>query len=148
MEHTQNYNLPQWVESDRIRMNDFNAAMASIESGLTANAQAAASAQSAASTAQAAAEEKPYAAGSYVGSTQSQMISVGFPPSCVIISGMQQSDTLGTTPFFTMTAGGNDLIDRVKLLQHGFIVYSETYQGVSYPSLNKKGVTYDYIAFK
>lgn len=36
MEYTKNYHLPQWVETDRIMMQDFNAAMADIESGLTA----------------------------------------------------------------------------------------------------------------
>ena len=34
MEYTKNYHLPQWVETDRIMMEDFNAAMASIENGL------------------------------------------------------------------------------------------------------------------
>ena len=35
MEYTKNYHLPQWVRSDRIMMDDFNAAMAGIEQGLT-----------------------------------------------------------------------------------------------------------------
>ena len=38
MEYTKNYHLPQWVESDRIQMEDFNAAMESIESGLDGKA--------------------------------------------------------------------------------------------------------------
>ena len=37
MNYTENYHLPQWVKSDRIMMEDFNAAMAEIESGLTEN---------------------------------------------------------------------------------------------------------------
>ena len=36
MEYTKNYHLPQWVEEDRIQMEDFNDAMASIENGLDA----------------------------------------------------------------------------------------------------------------
>lgn len=36
MEYTKNYHLPQWVKEDRIMMDDFNAAMAGIEAGLTA----------------------------------------------------------------------------------------------------------------
>ena len=36
MNYTTNYHLPQWVESDRILMEDFNDAMESIEEGLTA----------------------------------------------------------------------------------------------------------------
>ena len=35
MDYTTNYHLPQWVESDRIMMEDFNEAMAAIEKGLT-----------------------------------------------------------------------------------------------------------------
>lgn len=34
MEYTNYYRLPQWAESDRIMMTDFNAAMAALESGL------------------------------------------------------------------------------------------------------------------
>ena len=97
MNYTQNHHLPQWIKSDPIRMEDFNDAMASIESGLnTADtalskagaAQSAASsalskanaAQSAAQTAQSVAnaaqsaanrafstENMPFVVGSYVG---------------------------------------------------------------------------------
>lgn len=35
MNYTENYHLPQWVESDRVQMEDFNEAMANIEEGLT-----------------------------------------------------------------------------------------------------------------
>ena len=35
MDYTTNYHLPQWVESDRIMMEDFNEAMAAIEKGLS-----------------------------------------------------------------------------------------------------------------
>ena len=42
MNYTEKYHLPQWVETDRIMMEDFNAAMAGIEEGLNeANASAA-----------------------------------------------------------------------------------------------------------
>ena len=36
MNYTTNYHLPQWVETDRIQMEDFNDAMADIDEGLTA----------------------------------------------------------------------------------------------------------------
>ena len=42
MEYTNNYHLPQWVESDRIMMGDFNEAMANIEEGMSNTATAAA----------------------------------------------------------------------------------------------------------
>lgn len=35
MNYTTNYHLPQWVESDRIMMGDFNEAMESIDEGLS-----------------------------------------------------------------------------------------------------------------
>ena len=34
MNYTTNYHLPQWVESDRILMEDFNEAMANIDEGI------------------------------------------------------------------------------------------------------------------
>ena len=34
MDYTTNYHLPQWVESDRIMMEDFNEAMAGIDTGI------------------------------------------------------------------------------------------------------------------
>lgn len=41
MNYTENYHLPQWVKTDRIMMEDFNAAMSNIENGLAGNAQSA-----------------------------------------------------------------------------------------------------------
>lgn len=40
MDYTQNHHLPQWVKSDRIMMDDFNAAFASIDKGLSDRNQA------------------------------------------------------------------------------------------------------------
>ena len=34
MNYTTNYHLPQWVEADRIMMEDFNTAMANIDEGI------------------------------------------------------------------------------------------------------------------
>ena len=64
MDYTTNYHLPQWVESDRIMMEDFNEAMAGIDTGIK-NAQdtadggaaAAGAAQTTADSAQSAAEQ-------------------------------------------------------------------------------------------
>lgn len=41
MNHTANYKLPQWVEDDRILMEDFNQAFKNLEDGLTAAKSAA-----------------------------------------------------------------------------------------------------------
>ena len=43
MEKTANYGLPKWVETDPIKMDDFNAAFGKIDETLKANADAAAS---------------------------------------------------------------------------------------------------------
>ena len=80
MNYTKNYRLPQWVKSDRIMMDDFNAAMSSMESGMTraegkadAAAAAANAAKQTADTAKQGADNayspsnKPFVAGTYVG---------------------------------------------------------------------------------
>ena len=41
MDYTQNYHLPQWEKADRIMMDDFNAAMAGIETGLSESRESA-----------------------------------------------------------------------------------------------------------
>lgn len=57
MNYTTNYHLPQWVESDRIMMEDFNDAMAGIDGGIAEAKTAANTAQSAAESAAAAASQ-------------------------------------------------------------------------------------------
>jgi len=143
MNHTKNYNLPQWSASDRIRMDDFNNAMASIEAGIS-------NAQSTADSARSEAADLPYVTGSYVGQGVVQTIGVGFQPSFVIISGMDGSKTAESfagSRFSAMT-GGNRLSDRVQFTIIGFSVMGAFGEGNHYPNLNAEGVTYDYIAFK
>ena len=110
MEYTTNYHLPQWVESDRIMMGDFNQMCSDMEAGLTSNAQAAAAAQTAAGNAQNAAENAqasadaaqaeaaklPYVVGSYTGTGSNVTITLGFRPSFVLICGHQATDALNT----------------------------------------------------
>ena len=43
MDKTTNFDLPQWVKADQIKMDDFNGAFANIDAALKANADAAAS---------------------------------------------------------------------------------------------------------
>ena len=52
MEYTENYQLPRWVESDRILMEDFNQAMAAIDTGIKAAQDTADKGTAAAETAQ------------------------------------------------------------------------------------------------
>jgi len=62
MTYTDNYHLPQWVDEDRIQRVDFNGAMASIESGITAAAIDASAARTAANNAQSTADKAKTAA--------------------------------------------------------------------------------------
>ena len=41
MNYTEKYHLPQWVETDRVMMRDFNQMCRDIDAGLDRNAQAA-----------------------------------------------------------------------------------------------------------
>ena len=108
MNYTKNYRLPQWVKEDRIMMDDFNAAMNSMESGMTKTAAQASAARADASEAKQTADtahsiaqqingsaytpsNKPYKVGSYVGNGSSMTVNLGFRPSFVVISGMEGS---------------------------------------------------------
>ena len=53
MEYTSNYHLPQWVESDRIMMEDFNQMCEDIDGGIAAAKTAADTAKATADAAQA-----------------------------------------------------------------------------------------------
>jgi len=170
MNYTSNHHLPQWVSSDRVRMEDFNSAMANIESGMSANASAASRAQSTASSAQSAANaaqstansayspnNMPYVVGTYTGQSLNQTITLGFMPSFLIVSGMQySSDANDTSPFdrYFAIAGstgsilGQQLQPRLQLTHEGFSVYKAGNQGSALPLLNEPNRKYYYIAFR
>ena len=144
MEYTSNYHLPQWVETDRIMMGDFNDAMASLESGIT-------TAQAAADSAQQEAEEKGFVIGSYTGNGEDQydsgqLIELGFRPRFVIIT-RGWIDNGG--PEATFLAVGQPRVTNqnwvYELRDNGFVVKNYT-GGIL--TLNLKNTTYDYIAFK
>ena len=145
MEYTTNYHLPQWVETDRIMMEDFNDAMASLESGIT-------TAQAAADSAQQEAEEKGFVIGSYTGNgpdqydSTGQLINLGFQPRFVIITrGWLSNGGPGET-FLAIGQPRADNQDRVfELAANGFIV--KNYSG-GILELNQNGTVYDYIAFQ
>lgn len=155
MNYTTNYHLPQWVKSDRIMMDDFNDAMASMENGMTATAAATARAEQSAkmaedSAAQAAAA-RPYVVGSYVGTGGGGPVNLGFRPSFLIISGMRGATVINSTATwetsFGMT-GGNALKKRLELTDTGFMTYPSGFNSSYGPDFTENGVTYDYIAFK
>ena len=174
MEYTSNYHLPQWVESDRIMMGDFNEAMNSIEGGITTAQKAADAAQSAADNAQSTADaaqetadsaqaaadavhdaytpgNKPYVVGSYTGTGEEITITLGFRPSFLCISGMEDTAASNSTSewdrFFGMTAG-KAIFRRLSLTSTGFVVYPKDLTHRYYPDFTDAGRTYDYIAFR
>ena len=167
MNYTTNYHLPQWVESDRIMMEDFNQMCADMEAGLSSNAQATAAAQATAENAQSAAEaaqssadavadaytpgNQPYAVGSYTGTGDSVTITLGFKPSFLIISGMISStlyaDVEDWANFFAL-CNGTVLSKRVTFTATGFTAKAQGPGADYYPDLTDEGRTYCYIAFR
>ena len=162
MNYTTNYHLPQWVETDRIMMEDFNQMCEDIESGLTSNAQAAAAAKTAAETADSKADaaqttansvadaytpgNKPYVIGTYRGSRSETKITLGFQPSCLIIGKVYGSgsaeDSYGACSVFF----GGRITDVLEIEADGFTLFPNTLN--IYPSVNWVSNSYFYIAFR
>ena len=156
MNYTTNYHLPQWAETDRIMMEDFNQMCSDIDQGIKTAQVTANTAQGTANTAQGVASaaycptNKPYVVGTYTGSIYgSTTVNLGFRPSFLIISSMEATGLTGWTPllgYTVITAGGN-VTDCVTLTDTGFTTTS--LEDVNdYPKLNDSRRTYAYIAFR
>ena len=166
MNYTTNYHLPQWVESDRILMEDFNDAMETLDGGIaaakaaadtaktTADAaqDAADAAQSSADAAQAAAdnafcpENMPYVFGNYIGTGSQQSITLGFKPTALIIMRNYGSNTPedaeGAWAFVTPSR----TCVTIQFLEDGFRLLS--LNSGKYPAVNWGNYNYNYIAFR
>ena len=159
MNYTTNYHLPQWVESDRILMEDFNDAMAGIDQGIQGAKAAAETAQTTADTAEQKAEalaaaytpsNQPFVGGTYVGTGEDTTVTLGFRPKFVVISGMQpgtQSNSTSDWDRYFALCDGNVLSGRVMFTDTGFVARREI-SGAFYPVLHVEGRTYCYIAFR
>ena len=167
MNYTNNYHLPQWVESDRILMEDFNDAMAGIDQGIQGAKAAADTAESKADAAQAAAEiaqssadavadaytpgNQPYAVGSYTGTGADMTITLGFRPKFVIISGMGTDVMLNQSDEWTTYFGlcdGTVLSNRLAFTDTGFLVRARHAAYDYFPDFTDTGRVYGYIAFR
>jgi len=156
MNYTSNHHLPQWNKSDRILMDDFNAAMANIDSSLTANAQAAANARSAASSAQSTANtarkeaaDLPYVVGTYTGAETDHTVNLGFRPSYVIINGIleiQGSPGIETFGQYSCAAGRFSNIPSCLVFTDSGFIAKKTKS--IFPNLVDDRRKYEYIAFK
>ena len=155
MEYTKNYKLPQWVETDRVLMDDFNNAMTNIEEGMSTAQDTASTAKELASAAQETATTAlntlPYVIGSYVGTDADKTITVGFRPRMVIINGLTEYyDALSHSDFGSYSAikGETTITNNIVFTATGFTVKGEDTTDYNFPKLSKKSRKYDYIAFK
>lgn len=154
MNHTKNYNLPQWELNDLIRMEDFNSAMSSLENGMTSTAGIAKGAQETAENARKTAvaayspANKPYATGSYTGNgAQFRDITVGFRPSFLLICTSQMTHLLEFASHGLAMAGPDVNSRHIYLTDQGFhLDYTDTTN--IHPRVNEDGAVYNYIAFR
>ena len=111
MEKTANYQLPQWVKEDAIKMEDFNAAFGKLDAALKENADAAAGAASAESVtaiAQALGSggrvcritTGSYTGNGKTGETNKRTISVDFTP--VLVAVVSEGDITGNYGYTPM----------------------------------------------
>ena len=159
MNYTTNYHLPQWAETDRIMMEDFNQMCSDIDEGIKTAQDTADTAESKADAAQTTAnsvadaytpDNQPYVAGTYVGTGTDTTVTLGFRPKFVIISGMQpgtQSNSTSDWDRYFALCDGNVLSGRVMFTDTGFVARREI-SGAFYPVLHVEGRTYCYIAFR
>ena len=148
MNYTTNYHLPQWVETDRIMMEDFNGAMSDIDQGIK-------TAQSTADTAESKADavagaytpdNKPYVIGTYTGNGYgTQEITLGFSPSITIISGEVYTTADDPGMQYTVIATSSSPNMVYDTTATGFSVHKV---GDYKPRLNVDGQRYRYIAFR
>lgn len=146
MNYTTNYHLPQWAETDRIQMEDFNQMCADIDQGIKDVQETANTAQGVASAAYCP-TNKPYVVGTYTGTSSNMTITLGFKPSFLIISGRETSYPTGAPSIssYEVFTAGNVLTECVTLTDTGFTLYALADN--VYPKLVEYR-TYDYIAFR
>ena len=130
MNYTQNYQLPQWEKTDRIMMDDFNAAMVNLETGLTGKAE--------------------IMMGTYTGDgAETRTITLGFQPKALYTC--SQGGLSGYIEGYYYTWGGlvlpgHPLVDQghnneiaIELTATGFRLYRDDYRRI-----NEKGCVYFY----
>ena len=160
MNYTTNYHLPQWAETDRIMMEDFNRAFSDIDEGIKTAQDTADTAESKADAAQSSANavadaytpgNQPYVVGSYTGTGADMTITLGFRPKFLILSGMESTITTNSTSTWDRYFGlcdGSILSLRVAFSDTGFPVYARGGSRQNFPDFTDSGRTYCYIAFR
>ena len=160
MNYTTNYHLPQWAETDRIMMEDFNQMCSDIDEGIKTAQDTADTAESKADAAQTTANSvadaytpgnQPYVVGSYTGTGADMTITLGFRPKFLILSGMESTITTNSTSTWDRYFGlcdGSILSLRVAFSDTGFTVYARGGSRQNFPDFTDSGRTYCYIAFR
>ena len=160
MNYTTNYHLPQWAETDRIQMEDFNQMCSDIDQGIKTAQDTADTAESKADAAQSSANavadaytpgNQPYVVGSYTGTGADMTITLGFRPKFLILSGMESTITTNSTSTWDRYFGlcdGSILSLRVAFSDTGFTVYARGGSRQNFPDFTDSGRTYCYIAFR
>ena len=160
MNYTTNYHLPQWAETDRIMMEDFNQMCSDIDEGIKTAQDTADTAESKADAAQTAANavadaytpgNQPYVVGSYTGSGADMSITLGFRPKFLILSGMESSSATNSTLAWDRYFGlcdGSIMPLRVTFTDTGFTVFARGNSYQNYPDFTDSGRTYCYLAFR
>ena len=147
MNYTTNYHLPQWVESDRIKMEDFNQMCEDIDGGITAAKAAASTAQTTANAAYSP-SNKPYVVGTYIGNGGDVTVTLGFKPSFLIVSGESSTNANSSSSLgmYTVITAGNVQTGSIELTASGFLahVLANNYA----PEMSVRNRKYDYIAFR
>ena len=159
MQRTSNYQLPQWEKEDRILMEDFNGAMANIESAIDGAKDEAkagiAEAKNEASAAVAEAkawafspENMPYALGTYKGNGSARSFSLGFRPKAVLIS--RPYAVGGPTNYATcvmqLAAEHYGGTEQILITDDGFEL--RHWSAVDDTMVNDADYTYVYVAFR
>ena len=144
MNYTKNYHLPQWVETDRIQMEDFNQAMADIDEGLNEVKTMVENVQDAYTP-----DNMPFVIGTYTGNgaETNRDINLGFKPRFVIISGMARTGNTTNAQFsrFGFFGATGSTVTVAQITNNGFRLVNSSLQ---YPELNTANVVYTYIAFR
>ena len=156
MEYTKNYHLPQWVEEDRIQMEDFNRMCADIESGLTAvNSEAVESrAELGAELAELAAQigsggntcrivHGTYVGTGTAGTNGKSTLTFNFKPMMVAVF-----DPTLSTDVAIMWTNASSVLYKSKYCTVSWSGNSVTWHSDTnaYQQLNSSGVTYHYVA--
>ena len=132
MTKTTNYQLPQWEETDRIMMDDFNDAMAAIDAAMPR-----------------------IMTGTYTGDgAATRTISLGFTPKCVYVCLPQGTISSGSDRFFGgFAVTGSPAItgyigdpNPVAVVSGGFQVVYAHPDNARYVMSNNSGQVYHYIA--